>query len=60
MVVKEVALLVKVGALLQILVEGEGPMHHQEEEEEEVATGLMLNIRELQLETKAGQPQEDV
>jgi hypothetical protein len=59
MVVKEGALLVKVGVLLQILVEGEGPMHHQEEEEE-VATGLMLNIRELQLETKAGQRQEDV
>jgi hypothetical protein len=58
MVVKEGALLVKVGALLQILVEGEGPMHHQEEEE--VATDLMLNIRELQLETKEGQPQEDV
>jgi hypothetical protein len=58
MVVKEGALLVKVGVLLQILVEGEAPMHHQEEEED--ATDLMLNIRELQLETKAGQPQEDV
>jgi hypothetical protein len=54
MVVKEGALLVKVGVLLQILAEGEHPMHHQEEEE--VATDLMLKIRELQLETKAGQP----